>query len=317
MELHENNYNDRYKEDFRFLDDCPFIVCSMFTPDTPELFLLADRLARSCEKYALPFSIYRVPEIHKSLAPSGKYNLSFTKANCIYFNLMRFPDKNIFYLDTDMFFIDYPAQIFQISNSRYDFGVYNWLNDEHNEAYVPVNGKLEMNNRDSDFYIFSHSIDFFSTEQLISSGGVQFYRNSPQAKQVLESWQDFVARYPDYPEDQALDYVYNNFFLHSVNLKAFWLDKSYIRFPWWPHIKPVIIHPGMPSGGRSHLVTEINNLKRFYPEKCKYKSDMFLFPKECIIDTDKRLLLKIIDNQLVDVKSLTHNFWIYPEDVGL
>jgi hypothetical protein len=310
-------FHDVYTEGFRFLDSSTFVVCAFFTPDNPHYLLCADRLARSCEKYELPCSIYRVPEIHKSLSPAGTGNLTFTKANFISFNLMRFPGKNILCLDVDMFFMDYPADIVKASGSGHDFAVYNWLHDVHNETYLPVNGKLEAGNRYSDFYVFSHSINFLSDEQLLSSGGVQFYRNSPEAGHLLEVWQTVLSENPDYADDQCLDYAYNNFIRDSRDLKAFWLEKSYVRFPWWPHVKPVILHPELCSVKKRAQLDEIDGRKRFYPEKCQKNASDFLFPGGCIIDTKEHILLKEVNGRIVDRIPIRQDFWIYPEDIEL
>jgi hypothetical protein len=310
-------FNNIYKENFQYMGKRNFIVCSMFTPNRPEFFQYADRLAKSSEKYKLPYSLYIVPEIHKSLALAGKDDLSFTRTNLISYNLMRFPDKNIFCLDIDMFFMDYPKTIDKISDSSYDFAVYNWLSDRHNEAYMPINGKLETGNRYSDLYIFSHFVNLFSTEQLICSGGVQYYRNSSETKYLLELWQAFIASNPDSAEDQCLDFVYNNFILRQRELKAFWLDKSYLRFPWWPHVKPVIIHPGLPMGGTPKLLNKVNDRKRVYEERCLPRNfNELIFPRDCIIDTKERILLRVVNNQVVDRKPIQQEFWIYPENEG-
>jgi|GEM_PF-1561645 len=316
LESQDNKFNNVYKENLQFVDKYPFITCAMFTPNKPEFFEYADRLALSCEKYKLPYTIYIVPEIHKSLSPAGKDDPYFTRTNLIYYNLLRFPEKNILCLDADMFFMDYPDRFVEISDSGYDLAVYNWLNDKHNEAYIPVNRKIEAGNRHSDLYMFSHCIGFFSSEQLFCSGGVQFYRNSLEAKYLLELWQALIVSYPDYAEDQCLDFVYNNFILHQRNLKAYWLDKSYLRFPWWPHVKPVIIHPGLPSGGRSRQLNQINNRQHFYVERCLPKNwNEMIFPRDCVIDTKEHALFRIVNNQLVDPRPIQQEFWIYPDEV--
>ena len=231
--------------------------------------------------------------------------------------MLRFPAKNILYLDIDVFFVDYPDVIVEISEANYDFAIYNWLNDEHNEAYIPINRKIESGNIYSDFYMFSHCIGYHSNEQLICSGAVQFYRNSIKTKYLLESWQRVIANNPDYADDECLDYAYNNFILDLEDLKPFWLDKPYCRYPWWPHIKPVILHPDLPCGKRSCHLTEINNRQRFYPIRCQPKSNSFLFSPDYIIDTKNRFLLKIINNQITDRKTIKQDFWIYPKDVEL
>jgi Nucleotide-diphospho-sugar transferase len=313
----EGHFKDRHKENLRFLDKKTFVVCSMFTPGKDGLVRCADRLARSCEKYGLPCSIYRVPEIHRSLSPAGTGDLTFTKANFISFNLARFPGKNILCLDVDMFFMDNPDDIIKASESGYDFAVYNWLHDEHNETYLPVNGKLETGNRYSDFYVFSHSVNFLSDKQLLSSGGVQFYRNSPEAVHLLELWQTVISENPDYADDQCLDYAYKNFIPDSRKVKAFWLDKAYIRFPWWPHVKPVILHPELCSVKKRSQLEEIDGRKRFYPERCRRNTSDFFFPGDCIIDTKEHMLLKHADGRMVDRIPTSQEFWLYPEDSSL
>ena len=106
----------------------------------------------------------------------------------------------------------------------------------------------------------------------------------------------------------------NNLDYEFKKLKPAWLDKSYLRLPWWPHVKPVILHPGLPmaGGGRSPL-PERNNKKRFYTEHCRKKSIPFYFPSDYIIDTERRLLLKIQNSQVIDVQEIQQEFWIYQE----
>jgi hypothetical protein len=312
-----SNHQNIYKETLRALDKSTFIICAMFTVGNPIYLKYAKRLAHSCERYELLYSIYQIPAVHKSLHPEGIDNPSFTKANFILYNMIRFPGKNILYLDIDMFFVDYPERIFQISSEDYDFAIYNWLSDEHNEAYMPVTSGIEVGNRHSDFYYFSHSIDLYSSEQMLCSGGVQYYKNSAAARKLLEYWQTFVERYPDFADDEWLDYVYNNFILQSVDFKAYWLDKSYLRLPWWPHVKPAILHPGLPTVQRKCFITEVENRRRFYPEKCQRKSGAPFFPRDSIIDTRERKLIKIVNDQVVDSRPIDQEFWIYPENIGL
>lgn len=312
-----SNHQDIYREDFRSLDKKKFIVCAMFTGNNPLYLKYAGRLANSCGKYELPYSIYQVPAIHKSMNICGHDDLSFTKAQFIFSNMMRFPDKKILYVDVDMFFVEYPEKIVQISNADYDFAIYNWLSDEHNEAYMPINHKIEAGNRHSELYSFSHSIDFYCAGQLLCSGGVQYYKNSAAAKKMLEYWQNFISRYPDFADDEGLDYVYNNFIVHFIDLKAYWLDKPYLRLPWWPHIKPVILHSGMPATGRNCYITEIENRRRFYLEKCVRKSVDLVFPRDCIIDTKEKVLLRVVNNQIADIRPIKQEFWTYPENFGL
>ena len=121
MESTDNKFNNIYKDNLHLMNKCTFVTCAMFTPNKPEFFQYADRLARSCEKFKLPYNIYIVPEIHKSLSPAGKDDPSFTRTNLIYYNLMQFPEKNILCLDVDMFFMGYPNKIVKLSESQISF----------------------------------------------------------------------------------------------------------------------------------------------------------------------------------------------------
>lgn len=322
LNIHTSEYlmegfNTIYRENHRFIDESTFIICAMFTQHNPKFFQYADRLINSCEKFKLPYSLYVVPAIHKSISPSGQEDLAYTKSNFILFNMQRFPSKNILYMDIDVFFMDYPSVISEISASVYDFAIYNWLNDQHNEAYVPINGTLDAGDVYSSFYRFSHHINLYDTQQLICSGAVQFYKNSNNAKYLLKYWYDVIAGNPYYADDESLDYTFNNFILGRMDFKPFWLAKSYCRYPWWIYTKPVIIHPGLPYGEPRAGLIEINNLKRIYPEKCQQKPNTFISPPDYIIDTKKRLLMKIVDNQIADVKPIKQQLWIFPEDVEL
>jgi hypothetical protein len=91
-----------------------------------------------------------------------------------------------------------------------------------------------------------------------------------------------------------------------------------LRFPWWPHVKRIIIHPDLPSGGPPHLLDQINNLRRWYDERCEAKNlTDLIFPQDYLIDTKERVLLKVVNDQVVDYRPIQEEFWIYPEKVGL
>jgi hypothetical protein len=308
-------YKSIYKESLPSLDNSAFVIISMFTSDNPHYYRCADRFAASCERYRLPYVIYEVPHVHNSISRKGNGDLSFTKANFICFNMQRFYGKDILYLDTDMFFTDYPERIYELSRLQYDFAIYNWLNDEHNEAYVPVNMKIEAGNVYSDFYVFSHQIGYYCPAQLLCSGGVQFYRNSVEARYLIESWQGIIASAPDSADDECLDFAYNNLDAGSIKIKPFWLDKAYLRLPWWPHVRPVILHTALPMAGAGRSpVPGRNNQKRFYPEQCRKRIEEFCFPTDYVIDTKNGFLLKFENEQLVDSRKISQKFWIYPED---
>ena len=251
------------------------------------------------------------------MSPSGGDGIDFSKPNFIRFNLDLFDDRGVLYLDVDMFFAEKPGSIAGGAGKDVDFAVYNWLNDQHNEAYLPVNGRLEKGNRHSELYRFSHSINFISGEQLICSGGVQYYRNSAAGRRLLGLWLQFIEENPEFADDEGLDYVYNNFMIPQGDIRPGWLGKSYLRFPWWPHVRPIILHPALHPGRERRRIDEIAGKRRFYPERCKRNMTEFVFPADWIIDTRNRLLLRFEDGRLVDEKPIVQDFWIYQEDEGL
>ena len=85
-----------YKENLYPLPQYAFIVCALFTPGIPKYYQYVDRLAASCEKYRLPYSIYEVPGVHTSINLAGTNNLTFTKANFIARNMERLRIKTFF-----------------------------------------------------------------------------------------------------------------------------------------------------------------------------------------------------------------------------
>ena len=301
-----------YREKTDVLKDCSFIICSMLTPGE-RYYRNADRLADSCEKYSLPYRISEMPAVHTSISLQGTEDLAYTKANFIASSMEQFPGKNILYLDADLLFVDYPARIREISDAQYDFAVYNWLSDKHNEAYIPFVNRESHEPHDSQCYIYSHHVEYYCTDQLVCSGGVQFWRNSPGVRRFLEQWQNMIALTPSTVDDRCLDYAYNNLDTVEFPLRVAWLDKPYLRMPWWPHVKPVILHLGMPNA-ELRCPTEINGRKHFYPEWCEKKGEPLYFPAGYIIDAKKKLLAKVENSGIVTTQPIQNEFWIYPEE---
>jgi hypothetical protein len=225
--------------------------------------------------------------------------------------MSRFLDKNILYVDVDVLFVEYPQMIVEISRAGYDFAIYNWLSDEQNAAYSPltkeVGGKIIV----TEFHKFTHSFSNYCPNQLTCNGGVQFYRNCSESKKFLKAWQNVIAQNPYCADDECLDYTYNNLDSTSIKLHPLWLDKPYLRLPWWPHVKPVILHPGMPKAGTKRVPLE----NRFYPAKCQKRAPMFPFPLGYVIDTKNKLLIKFKDSEVIDKQKIDQEFWIYHEDI--
>jgi hypothetical protein len=344
-----------YSENLLSAHQNPFIVCAFFTPNEMRYFKFAQRLLTSCEKFGLPYCIYQVSDIHRSINVNGCDDLAFTKANFIAYNIARFPDKNILYLDCDVLFVEYPEMIVQISRDGYDFAIYNLFSDESNEFYSPVTEEVEGKIVISDFHVYSKHIEYYCTNQLMSCGGVQFYKNCSESKNFLKAWQNVISQNPLCADDECLDYAYNNLDFTLIKLHPAWLDKSYLRLPWWPHVRPIILHPGVPEAGVRH----IHLANRFYPEKCKKRAShlssspdslpffwektmvplleayTFIIARDdnikkaenklkglqkkviagYVIDTKDKLLIKIKNSEVIDVQKINQDFWIYNEDI--
>jgi hypothetical protein len=271
---------------------------------------LADRLALSCQDFELPYSIYHVPEIHNSMSLKGGNNLSFTKANFIYNCLDRFVTKTIIYLDIDLVIVDKPQLLINNSKDGVELSIYNWLADPHNEAYMPINGRLDPDDYRSSIYTYSHHIAYYSTDQLLCSGATQLWGNTSNARKLLNDWQRAIIENNMQADDPCLDIAYNNL---SIPMKISWLPKEYIRIPWWPHIKPVILHRDIPASGGKRPSEENGDRKRLYPDKLQIKTGELIFPKGYVIDIKKQQIKKIVNNTIVDTtaKPINVRFWIH------
>jgi len=288
----------------------PFTACAMFTAGNDKFLRYARRLACSCLDMKIPFCIYETETVHCSISPKGKNDLSVTKAACIRHNLDRFAPGNVLYLDCDVLFVDFPSLLVRIAGENYDHAVYNWLDDPHNEAYLPLSGKLDPDESRSKLYRYSHHIAYSSTEQLICSGPVQFYRNNEAARELVNAWQTTISSYPGIADDCSMDFAYNNLSnFSSCKIKSAWLPKSYVRYPWWPYEKPVILHPDIPIPW-SNKQEVTGPLQRFYADICRVKSEELLFPRTSIIDTEKGLLITKEGDSLKRTRS-PRDFWIH------
>lgn len=300
-------------ENLRFLSDSPFVVCAFFTSANAALEKYAERLSRSCDKYDIPYSVYKVPMVHRSISENGSDDLEFTKANFIRLNLDRFERQDVLYMDIDTFFVDRPDKLFDLRSQRCDLAVYNWLADKHNEAYVPV--ALNNDNVHSELFAFSHSIEFYSIEQLLCSGGVQYYGNTSRARFLLNRWQVVVAKNACSADDKSLDYAFNNYIFGKLTFNHIWLDKAYLRMAWWPHVKPVILHPGFPTRRSQSPTDNVVETRRFYPELCQRRDWEPWFARDRLIDTKSRVLVKIEKGKVIQSTPIEASFWVYPDEI--
>lgn len=282
-----------------------FLVAGMFTSD---LSNYAERLRLSLEKFGLDFVLYEVPTVHYSISSKGSFDLSYSKPNFINYVLNEFRIP-VLYIDVDVVFRDLPKEIFTLASTGVDFGCYNWLNDRSSDAYVPASALINGISFKRRFYRFSHSVDLFDPSQLIVSGVSQFY--SPNATVLLHRWLDAIACWPQVADDELLDFAYN-FWDERSAIRAHWWGKSYSRYPWWIHVRPIIDHPDMPSPqGPARTFKSAAGRERFKSDGILALPSQSLFPRDCIIDTKERLLLKIKGQGEIEVVGrFTDELWV-------
>jgi hypothetical protein len=272
-----------------------YVVGAMMTPSHAHL---GERLASSCRAYSLPLALYEVPFVHRSISPAGIADLRYTKANFVRFLMQRYGHP-VLYLDVDCVIVQRPSLFDQLLTAGVDFAIFNWLAEEHTEAYVPaditVPGEVVVDGEQR-FYRFSHSIDAASKVQLLCSGAVQWYHHTAVAWQLLELWQSVIERAPGCADDNCLDFACNNFPREAPPLKAMWLDKSYARYAWWIYQPPVIDHPEFPRlRGNFEPLDEMQGRRRIYTDTLELRNVKYAFPKDCLIDTKTRTLLRLRD----------------------
>ena len=288
-----------------------YIVGAMFTARYSKE---AERLAASCEKFGLSYAIHEVAAVHRSIHTSGSDDLSFTKPNFIR-HLLGAHGKPVLYLDVDCELMSEPRLIDRLSGSGCDFAIYNWLADEHTDTFVPIELGIgpdgpPIRNR---FYRFWRSFDWYSTTQLVCAGCVQFYASSEAARFLLSEWQKTIAMFPGVADDGCLAFAFNNLGPRSGEMKVHWLPKDYARISWWIYVKPVIDHREHPQADSKFLdITNMDPAGRqgWYPSLAELRTVASLFPRDCIIDTERRVVGKIVGDQLVTIKTTDQMFWI-------
>jgi hypothetical protein len=292
--------------------DGAYVIGAMFTAAYADK---AERLAASCEKFKLPYVLYEVPTVHYSISRRGTDDLSYTKPNFIR-HLLAAHKKPVLYLDADCEFVSQPELIDELAKSCCDFAIYNWYADEYTDSFVPIGLRLSPDEAPirKRFYRFAGSVDWYTNSQLNCSGLVQFYRNSVAAHALLSRWHHTIASFPDCEDDRALSFTFNNIAKYSwlrwlLNVR--WLPKSYARISTWIYAEPIINHadsPAGPSGFRE--IRDAKGRKFSYHSLMEWRKPALLFPRDCIIDTEQRMVCKLVDGQLIPIEPTDQTFWL-------
>lgn len=285
----------------------PYVMGAMFTPNYAAK---ANRLMASCEKFGVPYVMHELAGVHRSISPRGSHDLSFTKANFVR-HLLDTHVKPVLYVDADCEILESPGLIESLARSDCDFAIYNWLADEYNDAFLPIelriNGDAPITNR---YFAFSHAVEYFSADQLLCSGPVQFYGNTDKARLLLSEWLHAAAAFPNSADDECLDFAFNNW-TSAVRLKTHWLPKSYARYPWWIYEKPVIDHPDHPSLDSDFVpINDPSGRQRFYEERARLRNGTPMFPRDCVIDTADGTLYRQVGTKLAAFGRTEREFWV-------
>jgi hypothetical protein len=255
----------------------PFTVIGMFTDSHAAL---AQRLRLSLERHALRYALFQVARVHRSISARGIDDPSLTKAAFIRFALQRYRTP-ILYLDCDLIVRSPLLRIAGLYEARRAFAVYNWLADEHTDCFLPFDAPGLPSGR---FYKFSHSIDQYAPEQLICSGAVQYWADTEPSAALLAEWDSCIGRFPRAADDQCLDFAFNNCEARR-SLAYAWLDKAYLRCPWWPYVRPVIDHPQAVDRASGHEpIAPSDGRRRAYPYGAELRSGARAIPRDCLVD---------------------------------
>ena len=295
-----------------------FLIASLHTASYRPL---AERLAASLMQFGLPFTLYEVPTVHRSMSVRGTDDPTYTKANFVR-HLLDTHGVPILYLDCDCVIRSEPKLIQSLVDAGTEFAIYNWLADVHTDAYAPVelrgpDGKtVTPANR---FFRFSHSIDAYSPTQLICSGAAQLYANTPAARALLDAWSAVIDEHPGVEDDQCLDWTYNFRMPNAQKPRSLWLDKSYARYLFWIFSRPVIDHPQLPAGARPRTAPykPLPASLRFRAELAETRTASLLVPRDCLIDTQLKRLLRAQASlakpgqmEAVDIGPLLHELYL-------
>jgi hypothetical protein len=272
----------------------------------------AERLAASCERFGLAYELHEVPMVHRSISVRGTDDLSFTKANFIA-HMLAAHAKPVLYIDADCEILSPPTLIDELVQSGHDFAIYNWCAGAANEMYLPIelggDGAPQTGKR----YYRAGGVPQQSDEQLLCSGCVQFYRPTFAARALLKKWHQAIASMAGCADDMVLDFTFNNLSRWSLLgffLRPAWLPKAYARIAWWIHDQPVINHPDFPSPISEFKPVTHATRKRVYDSLMRKRREKGRYPPGCIIDTQEKLICRLVDGQPVRVGEIKETLWL-------
>lgn len=278
------------------------LIISMCTPDYIRVAL---RLCESINKNTeFDFIVFETPTVHKSITPKGSSFLEYSKPSLIAYCLEKY-GRSVVYLDSDVIIEQTPLLLNDLFAQNFDFSIYNWLSGEENHCYVPINDI-----QTETLYHFSHKINKSCPNQLICSGAVQFWAPTEKAHTLLNYWFDFIELEPNFTDDIALDFAFNNNTDKLAGMRCLWLPKSYARYAWWIFDKPIINHPYLPNkSNKSIIYSEARDQLRYYQEFFTEMQMPAPIADDELIDIKTKIIYKIISNELVATGYFKNEIW--------
>jgi len=298
-----------YKENN--LKDKNFIVISFFTKSYKDK---ADKLINSLNKFNINYKVFEIPTIHYSKSNKGSDDINYCMPKLIMKALSNFR-LPILFIDCDMEIVQKPELFYRLDEKKIDFAIYNWLEDNDNDGYLPL--KLNINTSEGKiektYFINKVNVKLLNhsekEKQLFSSGAVAYFSNSDLSNKLLKDWYKNIEKYPQLPDDQILDYTFNFTFDKKNKLKIEWLSKNYCRVYWWIFTKPIINHPDNVSHREKDNFYKITGKKRFKIENT-IKRETSKIPSDLIIDIDEKKLLKIKNGKIFIIKNFKEKTYV-------
>jgi len=276
--------------------DAPFTVCAFFTPGYRPR---AERLAASLVALNLPHALYETPAVHRSISKHGISDLRYCKARFIGFCLEQL-QRPILYVDCDVVFRAWPSAVTKAVLDGADFAAFNWLAAPVNDAWWPASGITQA--VPPHLWCFAFQIPERGTAQLMTSGAVQLWRDTPAARVLLKDWETALTSFSRAPDDHALDFAFNRGNAQRAGIRAAWLPQDHARYAFWPYVKPVIDHPELPAMADAHF-TDLQN--RFDGTRLTVAPRPPVFPRDLVVDALRKLLVRpAADGSLVPVAPL-------------
>ena len=298
-----------YKENN--LNDKNFIVVSFFTKNYKDK---ADKLINSLNKFNINYKVFEIPTIHYSKSNKGSDDINYCMPKLIMKTLSSFR-LPILFIDCDMEIVQKPELFYRLDEKKIDFAIYNWLEDNDNDGYLPL--KLNINSSEGKiektYFINKVNVKLLNhsekEKQLFSSGAVAYFSNSDLSNKLLKDWYKNIEKYPQLPDDQILDYTFNFTFDKKNKLKIEWLSKNYCRVYWWIFTKPIINHPDNVSHREKDNFYKITGKKRFKIENT-IKRETSKIPSDLLIDINEKKLLKIKNGKIFIIKNFKEKTYV-------